>query len=178
MDIEDKQTGEIRTEKVEIQYDYLPKYYKECKLQGHAIYECPILHPELNQKTGTDNGDNQGTSEKAKGQKVEASEGKKKEDNQRINSQPIDSFPRKLASGKIVGNPNNWDVVTNKKGAEQETMKSGAKGSNKLHTNTLASEVQSNREHEEEPKHESVTRQVEEEQELQNQVQLQSQEIP
>lgn len=205
----------------------MPKYCKECKLQGHAIYECRILHPELNQRTGTDNGDTQGTSEKGKGHQAGASEGKKKEENQRINSQPTGSFPRKLASGKIIENPNDWNAVTNKKGnnkegqinktqnkkignaemrnkgqeqsqnmikvqnmyeelnnenvqtkGEQETLKSGAKGSSRPHTSTQASVVQSNREQNEEPSHKSVTRQEEEEQELRNQVQLRlSQEI-
>ncbi|MCE3216488.1 hypothetical protein HAX54_006680 [Datura stramonium] len=58
MDIEDEQTEAIRIEKVEIQYDYLPKYYKEWYIR------------------------------EGKGQKAIASEGKKKEESQRINSQP------------------------------------------------------------------------------------------
>ncbi|KAK4737031.1 hypothetical protein R3W88_000728 [Solanum pinnatisectum] len=36
-----------RIEKVKVQYDMLPKYCKECKLQGHAGQDCRILHPEL-----------------------------------------------------------------------------------------------------------------------------------
>ncbi|KAH0715267.1 hypothetical protein KY284_008172 [Solanum tuberosum] len=47
MDIEDESTRAIRTFKVNIQYDYLPKNCGECKLQGHNIYECRIMHPEL-----------------------------------------------------------------------------------------------------------------------------------
>lgn len=47
MDIENEATGEVRTEWVKIQYDYLPKYYKSCKLQGHGDFECWKLHPEL-----------------------------------------------------------------------------------------------------------------------------------
>ncbi|KAK4727146.1 hypothetical protein R3W88_032063 [Solanum pinnatisectum] len=37
MDIENESTGAIRTF----------KYCGECKLQGHNIYECRIMHPEL-----------------------------------------------------------------------------------------------------------------------------------
>ncbi|XP_049364228.1 uncharacterized protein LOC125828976 [Solanum verrucosum] len=36
-----------RIERIKVQYDMLPKYCKECKLQGHAEQECRILHPEL-----------------------------------------------------------------------------------------------------------------------------------
>lgn len=36
-----------RIERVKIQYDYLPKYYKRCMLQGHNDVECRVLHPEL-----------------------------------------------------------------------------------------------------------------------------------
>lgn len=34
-DIENKVTRMVRIEWVKIQYDYIPKYYKECRLQGH-----------------------------------------------------------------------------------------------------------------------------------------------
>ncbi|XP_019241772.1 PREDICTED: uncharacterized protein LOC109221779 [Nicotiana attenuata] len=47
MDIVNEDTGDIRTEWVNINYDYLPKYCKECKLQGHDMFECWRLHPEL-----------------------------------------------------------------------------------------------------------------------------------
>ncbi|KAH0712101.1 hypothetical protein KY289_008060 [Solanum tuberosum] len=32
---------------VKLKYDYMPKYYNPCKLQGHKEEECFILHPEL-----------------------------------------------------------------------------------------------------------------------------------
>lgn len=40
MDIENESTGEIRTEWVMIQYDFLPQYCKECRLQGYDEFEC------------------------------------------------------------------------------------------------------------------------------------------
>lgn len=43
----DEDAGEARTEWVTIKYDYLPKYCKECKLQGHDMLECWIIHPKL-----------------------------------------------------------------------------------------------------------------------------------
>ncbi|XP_060195290.1 uncharacterized protein LOC132624542 [Lycium barbarum] len=46
MDIENEKTGAIRTVNVQIHYDYLPKYCKECKLQGHDEYDCRIINPE------------------------------------------------------------------------------------------------------------------------------------
>ncbi|MCD9645223.1 hypothetical protein HAX54_033990 [Datura stramonium] len=42
MDVEDESTVEMRTKKVKIQYDYLPKYCWECKLQGHSIKDVDI----------------------------------------------------------------------------------------------------------------------------------------
>ncbi|XP_070020060.1 uncharacterized protein [Nicotiana sylvestris] len=47
LDIVNEHTGDIRTEWVTIKYDYLPKYCKECKLQGHDVFECWKIHPEL-----------------------------------------------------------------------------------------------------------------------------------
>lgn len=42
-----KKSGEIVSKWVTIKYDYLPKYCKTCKLQGHDEEECYVLHPEL-----------------------------------------------------------------------------------------------------------------------------------
>lgn len=47
MNIENEANGEIRTEWVKIQHDYIPKYCRECKLQGHNGDECGRLHLEL-----------------------------------------------------------------------------------------------------------------------------------
>lgn len=83
MDIENEATGTVRIEWVKIQYDYIPKYYKECRLQGHNKEECRRLHPELipvMEKHGHD--------------VLEQGGGKKS------NEQPI----KILTSGKVVGN--------------------------------------------------------------------------
>ncbi|KAH0640411.1 hypothetical protein KY285_036997 [Solanum tuberosum] len=42
-----KKTGEIVAKWIDIKYDYLPKYCKSCKLQGHNEKECFVIHPEL-----------------------------------------------------------------------------------------------------------------------------------
>uniref|UniRef100_A0A0V0HWA5 Putative ovule protein n=1 Tax=Solanum chacoense TaxID=4108 RepID=A0A0V0HWA5_SOLCH len=42
-----KKTGEINEKWITIKYDYVPKYCKTCKLQGHDEKECFIIHPEL-----------------------------------------------------------------------------------------------------------------------------------
>ncbi|XP_019257603.1 PREDICTED: uncharacterized protein LOC109235805 [Nicotiana attenuata] len=47
MDILNEASGEVRTEWVNIKYDMLPKYCKECRLQGHDDFECWRIHPEL-----------------------------------------------------------------------------------------------------------------------------------
>ncbi|KAH0641847.1 hypothetical protein KY289_032821 [Solanum tuberosum] len=36
-----------RVERFKIQYDMLPKYCKECRMQGHNEEGCRILHPKL-----------------------------------------------------------------------------------------------------------------------------------
>ncbi|XP_060211976.1 uncharacterized protein LOC132639554 [Lycium barbarum] len=42
-----KSTGEIVDKWIKINYDYVPKYYKNCKLQGHNEQDCYVIHPEL-----------------------------------------------------------------------------------------------------------------------------------
>ncbi|XP_059288170.1 uncharacterized protein LOC132041477 [Lycium ferocissimum] len=32
---------------IDIKYDYMPKYCKSCRLQGHNVKECFVLHPVL-----------------------------------------------------------------------------------------------------------------------------------
>ncbi|XP_070050233.1 uncharacterized protein [Nicotiana tomentosiformis] len=46
LDIDDEASGGVRIEWMRIQYDMLPKYCKECKLQGHDEIKCWRLHPE------------------------------------------------------------------------------------------------------------------------------------
>ncbi|XP_060180458.1 uncharacterized protein LOC132610188 [Lycium barbarum] len=42
-----KSTGEIVDKWIKINYDYVPKYCKNCKLQGHNEQDCYVIHPEL-----------------------------------------------------------------------------------------------------------------------------------
>ncbi|XP_070037367.1 uncharacterized protein [Nicotiana tomentosiformis] len=92
MDIFNKTTGEIRTEWVKIQYDKLPKYYKECKLQGHDQIECWHIHPEL--MDHNDKG-------KRAVQTVHGGEGAEQNGRKKTsNNRPI----KILSSGKVVGN--------------------------------------------------------------------------
>ncbi|XP_070019834.1 uncharacterized protein [Nicotiana sylvestris] len=82
MDIINEANGTTRSEWVNIQYDMLPKYYKNCKLQGHAQFECWKLHLELYV-----------VKEKAK-------ETVNYKDQNMNNQQPL----MILSSGKVVGN--------------------------------------------------------------------------
>ncbi|KAK4706512.1 hypothetical protein R3W88_033929 [Solanum pinnatisectum] len=47
LEVVKNKTKTSRVDTVHIQYDMVPKYCKQCKLQGHAEKECRILHPEL-----------------------------------------------------------------------------------------------------------------------------------
>ncbi|KAH0705471.1 hypothetical protein KY290_010164 [Solanum tuberosum] len=44
---EDDITGDIKHKWIKVQYDYMPKYCKECCLQGHDETNCWTIHPEL-----------------------------------------------------------------------------------------------------------------------------------
>lgn len=39
--------GEIKEKWITIRYDYVPKYYKTCKLERHDEKQCFVIHPEL-----------------------------------------------------------------------------------------------------------------------------------
>lgn len=45
-----KRTGKVVEKNIWIKYDYLPKYFKSCKIQGHDEEHCFVLHPELYRK--------------------------------------------------------------------------------------------------------------------------------
>ncbi|XP_055822157.1 uncharacterized protein LOC129890681 [Solanum dulcamara] len=44
---EKDESGILKSKWVRINYDYLPKYCKHCRLQGHEEKECRSLNPEL-----------------------------------------------------------------------------------------------------------------------------------
>lgn len=103
MDIENESIGTVRMQWVKIQYDCIPKYCKECRLQGHNEEECSKLHPELVPVV-----DKQGDGGVAQG-------GGRKGNEQQL---------KILSSGKIVGNVGkNWREVRDnrvKNNANQE----------------------------------------------------------
>lgn len=37
MDIVNETNGDVRSERIQIRYEYVPKYYQECKTQGHGF---------------------------------------------------------------------------------------------------------------------------------------------
>ncbi|KAK4728571.1 hypothetical protein R3W88_021559 [Solanum pinnatisectum] len=44
---EDDSTGHVKYKWIQVQYDHMPKYCKECSLQGHDEHNCWTIHPEL-----------------------------------------------------------------------------------------------------------------------------------
>ncbi|KAH0743457.1 hypothetical protein KY290_031450 [Solanum tuberosum] len=96
----DEATGELKTDKITIKHDYIPKYCSECKLQGHDKNNCRILHPDLWNYNDSN--------ELAKGHEVEEPFYPKIERLQKGNA-------KILSSGKIVGDPGEWKVIWNNK---------------------------------------------------------------
>lgn len=50
IEIKGKEENDSRVVKLKGVYDILPKYCRNCKLQGHSEDACRILHPELRKK--------------------------------------------------------------------------------------------------------------------------------
>lgn len=42
-----RRTGEVKEKWIKINYDYILKYYKSCKIQGHDEQQCYVLHSNL-----------------------------------------------------------------------------------------------------------------------------------
>lgn len=42
-----KKSGEIVEMWININYNYVPRYCGNCKIQGHSEQQCYVLHPEL-----------------------------------------------------------------------------------------------------------------------------------
>ncbi|XP_015169512.1 uncharacterized protein [Solanum tuberosum] len=68
-----KKLGEVCETWIRIKYDYVPKYCKNCKIQGHNEDECFVIHPELYPKPERKN-ENQETTNKV--EKKEGAQGK------------------------------------------------------------------------------------------------------
>ncbi|KAH0689462.1 hypothetical protein KY289_016820 [Solanum tuberosum] len=92
INIEDEESGEIRTNVVDIQYDYVPKYCGECKMQGHDRHNCR----KINQVKSIEKPPEPNHSQKTQKQQVHTFQKGK---------------ARVLSSGKIVGDPEKWNVV-------------------------------------------------------------------
>lgn len=39
-----------RLKRIRIQYDMIPKYFRDCKIEGHDKHDCRVLHPKLKRK--------------------------------------------------------------------------------------------------------------------------------
>ncbi|OIT05237.1 hypothetical protein A4A49_65155, partial [Nicotiana attenuata] len=84
------ETGPEESKWIKIRYDYMPKYCKTCKKQGHNEEECWIIHPELHNNFGGE-GNDQG-----------------KERAVVVSSDAIRTTAnstKMLSSGKVVGKP-------------------------------------------------------------------------
>ncbi|KAH0755697.1 hypothetical protein KY290_025967, partial [Solanum tuberosum] len=102
MNIDNIEMGEIRSNMVVIQYDYVPKYYFECKMQGHDKENCKVLNHRRYKEHNT-----QLTQDKAQ-INHELQAGKV----QKIHK----GSSRILSSGRVVGDPGNWNVVRDRRG--------------------------------------------------------------
>lgn len=102
MNIENVETGEIRTNMIAIQYDYVPKYCLECKMQGHNKENCKVINYRSIGEKKT-----QQMQDKAQfKQALQAAKGQTLQKGGAII----------LSSGKVVGDPGNWKVVRDKRG--------------------------------------------------------------
>lgn len=113
MVVVDEATGARHTNNVRIQYDDLPKYCKECRLQGHNDEGCRKLNPHLrnNYKDTRGKGNNEVMNDAIK------------------LSFASNAFPpRTLMSGKVVGDPDAWAIVEGRSPANE--VKGVSKGTN------------------------------------------------
>lgn len=47
---EEYETGPEESKWIKIKYDYVPKYFKTCKKQGHNEQQCWVINPQLHKK--------------------------------------------------------------------------------------------------------------------------------
>lgn len=86
---------------MKVQYDYIPKYCVECKLQGHDMKKCRIIHLELKTIYKGEN-------------KKQASISDGGHTNQNHVRRLQKGKTRILSSGKVVGDPGNWQTKASK----------------------------------------------------------------
>lgn len=92
--------------------------------KGRNMDECHVLHPEFAYNKFGDNKDDDYHNKKAVMENNKKERGYKDHAARRVNGgkQVSGCFPRVLTRGKVVGNPQDWNEVTNKR--------SKAKGNN------------------------------------------------
>ncbi|MCD7467972.1 hypothetical protein HAX54_005694 [Datura stramonium] len=115
MDIEDEATEALKTIQVNIQYDYLSKYCKECKLQGHNINECWRVQPQtivVKEEYLKENINPNKAESNRNGAKAESNMNGAKEIEYGYTT--AGTFPRVLTSGKVVGNMGEWKEANKK----------------------------------------------------------------
>ncbi|KAG5590811.1 hypothetical protein H5410_041325 [Solanum commersonii] len=79
----DDSTGHVKYKWIQVQYDHMPKYCKECCLQGHDEHNCWTIHPKL----------------------YDNREGEDQKSEERVNEVGTEADQRRtLTSGKVVGN--------------------------------------------------------------------------
>uniref|UniRef100_M1DIB4 DUF4283 domain-containing protein n=1 Tax=Solanum tuberosum TaxID=4113 RepID=M1DIB4_SOLTU len=86
---EDDVTGVTKSKWIKVQYDHMPKYCKECCLQGHDEQSCWTIHPELYE---------------VKSEEVRQHE---RQDSMQNRMGTAADQRRTLTSGKVVGNRQN-----------------------------------------------------------------------
>ncbi|KAG5568645.1 hypothetical protein H5410_064340 [Solanum commersonii] len=89
INVEDDVTGVTKSKWIKVQYDHMPKYCKECCLQGHDEQSCWTIHPELYE--------------------VKTEEGRQQERQDSMHNRMGTAADqrRTLTSGKVVGNKQN-----------------------------------------------------------------------
>lgn len=114
MNIENEATGEVRSNMVAIKYDYVPKYCFDCKMQGHDNDECrmrKIPQPRDGENFQHDRGG-----------------GIKNSDPIHVPSKlpSVHGFQkgkaRVLSSGRVVGDPGQWNVVKDLRPPEYQLL--------------------------------------------------------
>ncbi|KAH0717566.1 hypothetical protein KY290_014156 [Solanum tuberosum] len=95
----EEEMGTVKSKWQKIHYDYLPRYCTHCKLQGHDLQGCWILHPEHRPKR----------EEKQEDKKLNDN-GKEKEEEDK--GKQIPNVNGVFKNGKLIHE--NWNVVQNK----------------------------------------------------------------
>ncbi|WMV35181.1 hypothetical protein MTR67_028566 [Solanum verrucosum] len=106
MKVIDEVTGSVKTETITVKYDYIPKYCLECRMQGHDLHNCRLLHNEVVEEAPVDN----------------------IQENEESYHPPLVHNLQKgrakiLSSGRIVGDPGAWKVVRDRRGMQNLEQK-------------------------------------------------------